>query len=225
MDGGQRPLAHSLMVWGGLLFVVAVGGRHAFDGERVADTRVAAVPPTAVRATAVAPLPTGATLHVAATPPATTTTTRAPVCDPSRFAEPPANGTDLDPPDRAGGLGWLLIRNGLSYDATVKLVTADEPPAVVRHVVVRAGDEVRLEAIGEGTYKVLFSRGRGWDEGRGVFACDRQAREFSDTLTFAEVTDGRSTRYSTWTVTLNGVPGGTAKTEGVDLRTFDQLGA
>lgn len=107
-------------------------------------------------------------------------------------------------------------------DALVKLLTPDRE-VLLLHAYVRASSTVTFEGIRAGTYQLWFSQGESWDGDK--FTCHRTAYRFVDPLEFSEVEDGNGVTHSTWEVSLQAVPGGTAPTRDVDVRTFDAAGS
>lgn len=119
---------------------------------------------------------------------------------------------------RSGGMGILEIENGAEADAVALLRT----PAGrdVRRAFVRAGTTLRLNAIPEGTYELLFASGADWTPELNAFCRSRSYSRFSDTFTFTELEEWDGVRYSQWSVTLYPVAGGDARTERVDPALF-----
>jgi hypothetical protein len=144
---------------------------------------------------------------------------------------PPGNGADLVPPRLGSRGGWLQITNGTDHDAIVKLVAqadatkAVSPGSAVLHraVYVSAHSSVKLERISPGQYRVLFCTGSGWDGGRNSFRTEYATRLFRRALLFSEQLTPEGARYTTYTLTLHGVPGGTAVADAFSKRTFDAI--
>lgn len=106
----------------------------------------------------------------------------------------------------------------------VKLVRTT-PERLYRWVYVRAGQEVTLQGIQAGTYRLLFSTGQAWDSVLNRFACGRANREFDDLLVFEEIQENNATRYTTFSVTLHPVVRGNAPAHQLSDEAFDRLGA
>ena len=73
-----------------------------------------------------------------------------------------------------------------------------------------------MTQIADGTYRLYFSKGDGWDAARKEFARNVTRQRFADTLTF--VSPGG--QYTTYEVTLYGVAGGNAATQNVPAGQF-----
>ena len=159
--------------------------------------------------------------YVSSTPP-----TPVPVT-PTRAPSPPTaapvvslpNGTAIVQPSYRRGLGELTIANGTDRDATAKLRDA-MTGRTLAHVYIRAKGETTLRDIGVGTYVLQFQTGVDWNQGDLTFRRELGTSEFDDRLTFMEDRTATGTRYSTFRVTLNAVPGGTARTHGIDPGAF-----
>lgn len=95
----------------------------------------------------------------------------------------------------------------------------------------RRGQQFTLGEIGAGTYTLFFVLGEDWNQAEQAFRQDDTYSQFQKPLTFTETstrtdTDNGyriGTRYSTFTVTLNPVPTGTARTTRISKAAFDAL--
>jgi len=114
-------------------------------------------------------------------------------------------------------MGWLQIENGTDSDALVILADANVLPAIAAYI--RAGESYKMTAIPDGVYSIFYAKGEGWDSQHLRFKTNESLRRFVDTITFTTTI----TTYSTWSVTLYGVPGGTAATKGVPEDSFPVL--
>jgi TPR repeat protein len=119
------------------------------------------------------------------------------------------------------GKGKLMLENGLSEDAYVKVLRSDK---LVVSFYVRAGEKFTFDRIPDGTYQVLYCIGYGWDLARLDFERGRHARSYDSPLTFAtrRQTEGDQIVVTTdvLTLTLHQVIGGNAKTSDISLDEF-----
>jgi hypothetical protein len=123
-----------------------------------------------------------------------------------------ANGTNITPPQGPRGLGELTVKNGTNRDAVAMLMHETVAPKVRRYFYVKANSEYAVTDIAKGTYRLAFMTGIDWDAGSRKFLRDAQASQFDELFDFTEEPTPQGTRYSTWTVTLNPVSGGTGRT-------------
>jgi len=114
--------------------------------------------------------------------------------------------------------GWLQIENGTDADGLVILTDANRLPAIAAYI--RAGETYKMKDIPDGVYSIYYAKGEGWDSQRLRFKTNETLRRFVDTITFTTT----ATTYQSWSVTLYGVPGGTAASEGVPEESFPMLG-
>ncbi|MGH3802232.1 MAG: hypothetical protein ACRDTD_19265 [Pseudonocardiaceae bacterium] len=124
---------------------------------------------------------------------------------------------------RAGnrtGRGELTIGNGSDQDAVVSLARNKSPAF---SVYVRNGSKYTVKGIRDGTYEVFFTTGADWDPQNRTFTRDRTLQRFDDTLNFTTTETSTEIRWSTWTITLHSVPGGTANTSKVNPNDFPAL--
>jgi hypothetical protein len=115
---------------------------------------------------------------------------------------------------RGGGYGELTVDNGTTKDGVVILTLSDDP---VMAAYIRSGGSFTMKGIRDGTYYLYFSTGAEWN-GR-AFTTTPSHQKFEDAFEF---TTGATT-YSTWSVTLHGVVGGTAAAEDVDESEFPKI--
>jgi hypothetical protein len=113
-----------------------------------------------------------------------------------------------------GGPGELLIKNGTDSDGIVILVEAAGSP--VQAAYIRTGESFRMTQIADGSYRLYFSKGEGWDAARKEFARNVTRQRFADTLAFTSPNG----QYTTYEVTLYGVAGGNAATQNVPAGQF-----
>ncbi|MFB4280496.1 MULTISPECIES: hypothetical protein [unclassified Nonomuraea] len=124
----------------------------------------------------------------------------------------PGNGRILY--DRiSGGLGTLKIKNGTSKDGVVALVRG-RTKAI--SIYVRAKSTASIKDVRDGTYRIYFTTGYRFSTSKGRFTRAAAYQRFNDRLKF--VTTSRSTTI--WTLTLNPVRGGNAKTSSVNPSDF-----
>lgn len=116
---------------------------------------------------------------------------------------------------RGGGYGELTVDNGTSSDGIV-ILTLNNGPVMAAYI--RSGDLFTMKNIRNGAYYLYFSTGAEWN-GK-VFTTTPSYQKFEDAFDF---TSGTST-YTTWSVTLHGVVGGTAAAEDVDVSKFPDIG-
>jgi hypothetical protein len=112
------------------------------------------------------------------------------------------------------GPGELLIKNGTDSDGIVILIEAADRP--VQAAYIRAAQSFRMTEIADGTYRLYFSKGEGWDPARKEFSRNITRQRFADTLAF--VSPGG--QYTSYEVTLYGVSGGNAATQNVPADEF-----
>jgi Tol biopolymer transport system component len=134
---------------------------------------------------------------------------------------PPSTGTFLQDERQGGGYGELTIDNGRDEDAVAVLVTLDDDP--VLWVYIRAGDAFTITDIPDGLYALYFVIGEGWDREINEFATAVRRARFKDLLAFETTRSATYITYSTITVTLHPVTGGTAVTQDVPASAFPSL--
>ena len=86
-------------------------------------------------------------------------------------------------------------------------------------VYIRAGDSYNMAGIVDGTYRLYFAKGDGWDAGRKQFSRDVTQQRFEDTIVF----ETTGSQYTSYEVTLYGVANGNAATENVPSAQFPTL--
>lgn len=116
------------------------------------------------------------------------------------------------------GDGELKIDNGTDSDAEAKLITAGTS---VFTVYIGAHSQYTIENISDGTYWLAFALGSSWDNTNLKFRNDQGHESFADTFDFTRTEDNDYYYYSTYSVTLNPVVGGTAETNDVNANQFD----
>jgi WD40 repeat protein/TPR repeat protein len=120
------------------------------------------------------------------------------------------------------GRGKLTLVNGLDDDAFVKLLRRDR---LVAAFYVKGGETFTFDHVSDGTYKVIFCTGYGWNHIKRTFERDRRAEKFDDALSYAtEQTRGESgtyIRFSVMTLTLHAVENGNTEASSISLDEFD----
>jgi hypothetical protein len=115
------------------------------------------------------------------------------------------------------GRGRLTVDNGNSRDAVLTLVRGKKK---VTSFYVRKGRKATVNGVPDGTYKVFFTSGVDWDKKARAFSRSCAFQRFEDSLRFRTTRTGSFIQYTTWTLTLQPVLGGTAKTNDVDPDDF-----
>ncbi|MFC6080542.1 hypothetical protein [Sphaerisporangium aureirubrum] len=127
-----------------------------------------------------------------------------------------SNGTLVRSGSR-NGRGTLTVDNGGSQDAVVTLVRGK---AKGTSVYVRKGRKTTVRGVSDGSYRVYYTVGADWDRGRRAFTRDCSFRRFEKSIGFVTTRSGGFIRWKTWTITLNAVAGGNARTNDVDPDDF-----
>jgi hypothetical protein len=121
------------------------------------------------------------------------------------------------------GPGRLEINNGTSLDAVAKLVNVSVNSSVLT-VYIKANSTYEIKDVSDGNYKLFFNLGNDWDDKSKAFAVNSSYEVFEEDFDFttSEYEDDNRihTRYATFSVTLNPVIGGQAKTEDVNAAEF-----
>jgi hypothetical protein len=143
---------------------------------------------------------------------------------PSDYPEP-LNGYVFKNLFSKGGHGTLKISNGCPSHSVVKLVDIALDRAVYAGFV-RANSSLNATGIPDGTYRLLFASGHGWDDVDGRFKQREGSSEFQEPLVYTTTPfsrDGRrGIQYDTMSITLNPVAGGTAKTDSISTNEFEK---
>ncbi|MEU4232651.1 hypothetical protein AB0F17_50865 [Nonomuraea sp. NPDC026600] len=112
-----------------------------------------------------------------------------------------------------GGLGTLKIKNGTSRDGVVTLVKG-KTKAV--SIYVRARSTASVKDVRDGTYRVYFTTGSRFSTSKGRFSRSAVYQRFNDRLKFTTT----ATSARVWTLTLNPVRGGNARTSSINPKDF-----
>lgn len=117
-----------------------------------------------------------------------------------------------------GGRSELTIGNGGSHDAVVTLSKRGRP---VISVYVRKDKTYTVKSVPDGSYSVFFTGGSGWDGTARAFGRDCAFSRFEDPLEFRTTRDDfGGLHWVNFTITLQPVAGGTARTEDVNPDDF-----
>ncbi|MGJ6965186.1 hypothetical protein ACSDR0_25075 [Streptosporangium sp. G11] len=124
----------------------------------------------------------------------------------------PGNGKILY--DRiSGGRGKLKVKNGTSRDAVVTLVRGRSKAI---SIYIRARSTASISDVRDGTYTIFFTSGHSFDTSKRRFTRAPSYQRFTSRLRFTTT----ATSSTIWTLTLNPVIGGTARTTGVNPNDF-----
>lgn len=122
-----------------------------------------------------------------------------------------------------GGNGRLTIANGTDSHAVAKLVDMRQRQSV-HTVLIRSRENATIPRIPDGSYRLLFALGKGWDDERQRFYESNRYAEFQRPLAFKTThrTEGERVYdyYSEMEVTLHRVVGGTARTDDIPEAEF-----
>ncbi|GAA2883595.1 hypothetical protein GCM10010517_46840 [Streptosporangium fragile] len=113
----------------------------------------------------------------------------------------------------SGGQGTLKIKNGTAKDAVVTLVRGR---AKAISIYVRARSKTAINDVRDGTYRIYFTTGHRFSVSKGRFTSNASYQRFDDRLRFTTT----ATTSTIWSLTLNPVKGGNARTSGVDPNDF-----
>ncbi|MFG1704170.1 hypothetical protein ACFLIM_13355 [Nonomuraea sp. M3C6] len=124
----------------------------------------------------------------------------------------PSNGRILY--DRiSGGLGRLKIKNGTPRDGVVTLVKG-KTKAI--SIYVRARSTASIKDVRDGTYRIYFTTGTRFSTSKGRFGRGATYQRFNDRLKYTTT----ATQSTIWTLTLNPVRGGNARTSSINPKDF-----
>ncbi|MCK2215706.1 hypothetical protein MF672_018190 [Actinomadura sp. ATCC 31491] len=140
----------------------------------------------------------------------------APQAAASSAAARPRNGAILF--DRiSGGRGVLKIKNGLSRDGVVILVRGGTKAI---SIYVRAHSSASIKDVRDGTYRIYFTTGYRYSTSSHRFTRAATYQRFDDRLRYSTVRTSTQIRYKIYTLTLNPVRGGNARTSSVNPKNF-----
>jgi len=121
------------------------------------------------------------------------------------------------------GLGQLKIDNGTNLDAIAKLVNASTNKSIFT-VYIKAKNTYSISKISDGNFKLFFNLGNDWDTEIKAFMVNSGYKVFEENFDFTtseyEEGDYVHTQYATFSVTLNPVIGGQAKTDEINAIEF-----
>jgi hypothetical protein len=122
-----------------------------------------------------------------------------------------ANGTYLRNVDRSGE-GRLTVENGGSGDA---VVTLSRGSAHSFSIYLRKNGSFTVKGVRDGSYTVYFATGTDWDAKKKGFTSGCGYEKFDKQLKFTTTYKSSYVEYTTYTISLYGVAGGTASTSSV----------
>lgn len=131
-----------------------------------------------------------------------------------------ATGKNLITPQNTGGRGALQISNGTNSDAIAKLVDVGTNKTI-RLTYIQANSELTVKNIRVGSYILKFSLGNGFIPESGKFQSSQSFSRFDEILNFSENRVGDRIEWHTFSVTLNKVLYGNAKTSSIDESDFE----
>ena len=112
------------------------------------------------------------------------------------------------------GRGWLVVDNGATDDAYVKLI--GETGAVALSVYVAAGQTALVESIPIGSYEIAFATGTHFSRGCDSFSRRTSARKFAERIEYDRRTAG-------WTIGLSRAAAEHALTSSMNYDEFERL--
>jgi hypothetical protein len=118
------------------------------------------------------------------------------------------------------GGGALTVSNGTNRDAYVKLI---EPNSRILRAAffVKSNSSFMQEQIPDGTYKVLFVLGNGWNAQTQAFTKNKSFAKFDKLLNFTTMQVSGGIQYRVFKITLHPVTGGKARTSRVSQKEFE----
>lgn len=143
-----------------------------------------------------------------------------PPCAEGKAPERPPTGRQIKPSIGTTGEFELLVKNGTDQDAVVRLVRIPGSHTS-RFIYVQAKDTYRIPRIEEGNYDLRYILGKGWMQGCLAFWQDSGYSQFEDAFNFKPEERGNQ-RLKGFTVTLNPVLFGNAKTKSINREQFLQ---
>jgi hypothetical protein len=126
------------------------------------------------------------------------------------------NGSFVRPGIRSGK-GELTIDNGSDEDTLVTLAVGGRPSI---SVYVHTHARTKVTGIRDGAYQLYFTTGADWDPRARAFTRDCGFERFDDTFKFTTTRSATQIQWTTWSVSLEPVVGGTARTSDVDPSSF-----
>jgi hypothetical protein len=129
----------------------------------------------------------------------------------------PLNGALVLDQRTLRGLGRLTVDNGTSSDGLVVLV--DEGGKTVLAFYVRSMEKFTLNALANGSYQLYFNRGSEWDGDEKKFLKSDEIKKMDQALVFR----ANGNQYTTWTITLQPVVGGSASASDIPADQFPAI--
>jgi hypothetical protein len=126
------------------------------------------------------------------------------------------NGAFVRPGTRTGK-GELTIDNGSDKDTLITLAVGRRPSI---SVYVRTHARSKVTGIRDGSYQIYLTTGADWDSKARAFTRDCSFERFDDTFKFTTTRSATQIQWTTWSVSLEPVVGGTARTSDVDPSSF-----
>lgn len=133
-----------------------------------------------------------------------------PTKDPKAYISLPNGNVFYKNSNNFLGLGELEINNGTSSDAIAKLVNIATNKSVLT-IYIKANNIYNVSKISDGNYKLMFNLGNDWDAVIRAFTVNSSYEVFEENFDFTT----SESQYSTFSVTLNPIIGGDAKTNEV----------
>jgi hypothetical protein len=116
--------------------------------------------------------------------------------------------------------GALTVSSGTGRDAYVKLIEPNSRTLMAAFFV-KSNSSFMQEQIPDGTYKVLFVLGNGWNAQTQAFTKNKSFAKFDKLLNFTTMQVSGGIQYKVFKITLHPVTGGKARTSGVSQREFE----
>ena len=151
-------------------------------------------------------------------PPATTASNPVPVLLSRSFGSLP-NSTNIISPQATQGRGTLRVINGTTSDAAIKLVDRTSG-RTLRFVYVQANHNVTISGISPCSCTLKFSTGTDWEQRAHKFLRNQSFAQFNNPLNFREIRTASGVKWMNYTVTLNPVLNGNARTTTISERNF-----
>lgn len=131
-----------------------------------------------------------------------------------------STGKNLIAPQNTGGRGTLEVSNGTSTDAIAKLVDS-ETNKTLRLVYIQANSSFTVKNIRVGNYILKFSLGSGYIPETGKFQSSQSFSRFDETLHYGEYRVSGGIEWDNFSVTLNKVAYGNARTSSISQDDFE----
>jgi hypothetical protein len=127
-------------------------------------------------------------------------------------------GARLDRDIGTNGRGRLIVDNGTSEDAVVRLYDSRDEPA--RSFFVQARSTARVGRIPEGPYELAFTTGLDWVESDDAFRWNPEYFDFDKLIVFTEKSDASGRWSKDVTVTLHPVLDGNIQRRTISREEF-----